>query len=111
MNLDELKNKALDVAQVAAQKTKDYAAIAKARMAIATEREHIRRAQQELGKLYYRDYVLEEEADTAEYLPWCDKITESRTTIEELKAIIEDLKNGTPVAAEEPQAEEIQPEA
>ena len=111
MNLEELKNKAADVAQVAAQKTKDYAAIAKAGLEITRERERIRRAQQELGKLYYRDYVLEEEADTAEYLPWCDKITEARTAIEELKAIIEDLKNGTPVAAEVPQAEETQPEA
>ena len=91
---EELKAKAVDAAQVAAQKTKELAAIAKARLSIVAEEDKIRKAQLELGKLYYRDYVLGEEMDNAEYLPWCDKITESKAVIEDLKDLIDDLKGG-----------------
>lgn len=91
----ELKGKAIDAAQVAVQKTRDVAAIAKAKLSITTEKEKIRKAHQELGKLYYRDYVLDEEMDSAEYLPWCDKITESRAIIEDLQDLIENLKIGS----------------
>ncbi len=94
INFEQLKDKAVDVAQVAAQKTKDLAAIAKAKITIVTEEEKIRKAQVELGKLYYRDYVLGEEMDSAEYLPWCDKITESKAVIEDLKDMVDDIKTG-----------------
>lgn len=94
INFDNIKEKAVDVAQTAAQKTKDLASIAKAKLTIAAEEEKIRKAQTELGKLYYRDYVLGEEMDSAEYLPWCDKITESRAVIEDLKDMVDDLKTG-----------------
>ena len=94
INFDNIKEKAVDVAQTAAQKTKDLASMAKAKLTIAAEEEKIRKAQTELGKLYYRDYVLGEEMDSAEYLPWCDKITESRAVIEDLKDMVDDLKTG-----------------
>lgn len=94
INFEQLKDKAVDVAQAAAQKTKDLAAIAKAKITIMTEEEKIRKAQVELGKLYYRDYVLGEEMDSAEYLPWCDKITESKAVIEDLKDMVDDIKTG-----------------
>lgn len=90
----ELKGKAMDAAQVAVQKTRDMAAIAKAKLSITAEKEKIRKAHQELGKLYYRDYVLDEEMDSAEYLPWCDKITQSRAIIEDLNELIDGLKSG-----------------
>lgn len=93
VNFDQLREKAVDVAQCAAQKTKTLAAITKAKFSILTEEDKIRKAQTALGKLYYRDYVLEEEMDSAEYLPWCDKITESRGRIEELRDLIEELKS------------------
>lgn len=35
---------------------------------------------------------MEEEPDEAEYLPWCDKITEARKTIEALRAEINAAK-------------------
>ena len=89
-----LKDKTVDLARGAAKKTKELASIAKAKLCIAAEEDKIRKAQTELGKLYYRDYVLDEEMDTAEYLPWCDKITESRAVIEDLKEMIDDLKLG-----------------
>lgn len=90
----DIKDRAFDAAQTAVQRTRDFAAIAKAKLSIAAEKEKIRKAHQELGKLYYRDYVLDEEMDSAEYLPWCDKITDSRAIIEDLKDLIEDLKAG-----------------
>lgn len=106
INFDNLKEKAVDAAQTAAQKTRDLAAIAKAKITIVAEEEKIRKAQLELGKLYYRDYVLGEEADSAEYLPWCDKITESRAVIEDLKEMVEDLKTGVPTEEPTETAEE-----
>lgn len=95
MNFEEFKDKAVDVAQAAVAKTKDLASIAKAKISIVAEEDKIRKAQLELGKLYYRDYVLGEEMDSAEYLPWCDKITESKAVIEDLKDMIDDIKTGT----------------
>ncbi|MBP3313186.1 MAG: serine proteinase [Oscillospiraceae bacterium] len=105
INFDELKDKAVDVAQSAAQKTKELAAIAKAKLSIVAEEDKIRKAQIELGKLYYRDYVLSEEMDSAEYLPWCDKITESKAVIEDLQDMIDDIKNGTCCVEEEEETE------
>lgn len=96
VNFEEIKGKAVDVAQTAAQKTKELAAIAKAKLSILAEEDKIRKAQLELGKLYYRDYVLGEEMDSAEYLPWCDKITESKAIIEDLQDMIDDIKTGSP---------------
>ena len=104
INFENIKEKAVDVAQTAAQKTKDLASIARAKLSILTEEDKIRKAQLEIGKLYYRDYVLGEEMDNAEYLPWCDKITESKAVIEDLKDMIDDLKTG--VDPEEAPAED-----
>lgn len=101
INFDELKDKAINMAQYTAQKTKDLACIAKAKLSIVAEEEKIRKAQLELGKLYYRDYAVGEEMDSAEYLPWCDKITESRAVIEDLKDLIADLKEKDGVTDEE----------
>ena len=45
LNFEQLKDKAIDVAQTAARKTKDLASMAKARITIAAEEEKIRKAQ------------------------------------------------------------------
>ena len=111
LNFDNLKNKAVDVAQCAVQKTKDLAGIAKAKLAIVAEEDKIRKAHLELGKLYYRDYVLGEEMDDAEYLPWCLKITESKAVIEDLQAMVEDLKNACDTCAEETPEDDPEPAA
>lgn len=100
-NLDLLKEKAASAAQLAAKKTKQVAAVAKANVSILAEEDKIKKAQQELGKLYYRDFAMEEEPDEAEYLPWCEKITESRKMIETLRAQIEDARNGADVSTDE----------
>ena len=79
-SLDTLDGMASDAAQAAARKTKQLAEIAKANLSIYAEEDKIKKAQVELGKLYYRDYVLGEDQDEAEYLPWCQKIDESKQT-------------------------------
>lgn len=89
---ENAKSFAVETAQMAAKKTKQLAEIAKANLTIYAEEDKIKKAELQLGKLYYRDYAVSEEMDTAEYLPWCQKIDESKKLIAELKDHIDDLK-------------------
>ena len=91
-NFEAAKNMAVEAAQTAAAKAKELAAIAKANISIYAEEDKVKKAEIELGKLYYRDYAVGEELDTAEYLPWCQKIDESKKLIAELKDYIDDVK-------------------
>ena len=91
-NFEAAKNMAVEAAQTAAAKAKELAAIAKANISIYAEEDKVKKAEIELGKLYYRDYAVGEELDTAEYLPWCQKIDESKKTIAELKDFIAALR-------------------
>ncbi len=91
-SIDTIREKAAEAAQAAARKTKQLAEIAKANVSIYSEEDKIKKAQQELGKLYYRDYVVGEELDEAEYLPWCQQIDEAKQTIADLRDYIEELK-------------------
>jgi hypothetical protein len=96
-----LKGKALDAAQMAAAKSKELAAIVKAKVNIAAEQDKIKRAQMELGKLYYRDFVAGNDQEAAEYLPWCEKITAAKQTIAEQQAIIDAMKAEGNISDEE----------
>ena len=100
-NFEAAKNMAVEAAQTAAAKAKELAAVAKANISIYAEEDKVKKAEIELGKLYYRDYAVGEELDTAEYLPWCQKIDESKKLIEELKDYIDSLKQDEAVAEEE----------
>ena len=91
-SIDSIREKAAEAAQSAAKKTKKLAEIAKANVSIYSEEDKIKKAQQELGKLYYRDYVVGEDMDEAEYLPWCQQIDEAKQTIADLRDYIDDLK-------------------
>ncbi len=91
-NFEAAKNMAVEAAQTAAAKAKELAAVAKANIAIYAEEDKVKKAEIELGKLYYRDYAVGEELDTAEYLPWCQKIDESKKAIAELKDFIASLR-------------------
>ena len=104
-SIDSLREKATEAAQIAAKKTKKLAEIAKANDSIYSEEDKIKKAEVELGKLYYRDYAVGEEMDTAEYLPWCRKIDEAKQTIADLRDYIEELK-AEQVAMETEDAEE-----
>lgn len=91
-NLEHAKNFAIETAMAAKDKAVQLASIAKANIAIYAEEDKIRKAQQQLGQLYYRDYAVGEEMDSAEYLPWCHKIDESNALIAELRDRIEQLR-------------------
>lgn len=91
-NIDTIREKAAEAAQSAARKTKKLAEIAKSNVSIYSEEDKIKKAYVELGKLYYRDYVVGEDLDDAEYLPWCQQIDEAKQTIADLRDYIDDLK-------------------
>ena len=99
-SIEALKGKAAEAAMIAAKKTKQLAEIAKANVSIYGEEDKIKKAEAELGKLYYRDYAVGEEMDTAEYLPWCQKIDEAKQTIADLQDYIEELKAEQVIMAE-----------
>ena len=99
--LETIRDLAVEGAQTAVRKTKQMAAIAKANLAIRTEEDKIKKAQIELGKLYYKDYIVGEDPDPAEYNPWCEKISESKIAIEDLKIAIEDLRSAGAAGVEE----------
>ena len=103
-NFESVKKFAVDAAQTATQKAKILAAVAKANVSIYAEEDKIRKAEAQLGKLYYRDYAVGEEMDTAEYLPWCQKIDESKKAIAELKDFIASLREEEEPAEAETEA-------
>ena len=84
--------KATEAAQNAAKAAKYVAFVSKKKFAIAAEQEKIRRAYTRLGKVYYKDYVTDEEPDQAEYAPICDEISTSYRKINALKDEIADAK-------------------
>ena len=103
-SFEAAKNFAVNAAQTAAQKAKVLAAIAKTNVSIYAEEDKIKKAEAQLGKLYYRDYAVGEEMDSAEYLPWCQKIDESKKAIAELKDFIASLREEEEPAEAETEA-------
>ena len=99
--MDSLRDKASSAAQSAAKTAKYVASISKMRLEIVKEQERIRRTYTKLGKVYYKDYVTDEEPDEAEYKPLCDDISASFRRINELRDQIaaekEAYKTGVPV--------------
>lgn len=112
--MDSLKEKAADAAQTAAKTAKYVASLSKMRLEIIKEQERVRRNYGKLGKVYYKDYVTDEEPDEAEYKPLCDDISASFRRINELREQIaaekEAYKSGEPTEVDE-LAEEVPAEA
>ena len=124
-NVEALKDKVVDAAQAAGRVAKLAATISQKKVLIAREQERIRRNYTRLGKVYYKDYVTDEEPDEAEYKPLCEEISNSFRYINDLKEDIEDAKEAYRAAKQqakqdadveilpylpEPQAEEKQEE-
>lgn len=84
-NREQWKEKANEATQNAAKVAKYVAFVSKKRLAIISEQDRIRRAYTKLGKVYYKDYVTDEEPDEAEYKPLCDAISASFSRINDLK--------------------------
>lgn len=91
-NVEVLKEKVIDAAQAAGRAAKLAATISQKKVLIAREQERIRRNYTRLGKVYYKDYVTDEEPDEAEYKPLCEAISNSFRYINDLKEDIEDAK-------------------
>ena len=88
-SFDELKAKALDLAQAGAAKAKELTDIAKLNIANSAEEDAIRKAYIDLGKLYYAERGM---APEGAYMALCEKITASKQTIDENKAKIAEMK-------------------
>ena len=100
-SFENLKAFAADAAQTAAKKAKSLAFIASSNISIHAEMERQRKYYHELGKLYYRDFITAEEPDEAEYLPWCDKLTESLKKVETLREAIQKEREAAPDLSDE----------
>ena len=91
--MEEIRNLASDAAQSAAKTARYIALVSKKRVEIAREQEKIRRRDAKLGKVYYKDYVTDEEPDDAEYAPICNAISDSFRRINTLKEELSDAKD------------------
>ena len=85
MNLEELKNKAVGVAQTVAGAASRAAGAAKTSVNICAEEDKIRTAYQALGKLYYRDSKAGAALSGPEYDREIGKIEASFARIRELR--------------------------
>ena len=92
----------------AAQTARLVALISKKKFAILAEQDKIRRCYTQLGKVYYKDYVTDEEPDDAEYDPLCERISQSFRRINRLRQELEAAK--AKLAGEQPE-DEAEPEA
>ena len=97
--LDTLKKTAGIAAQVTASaadtavsKTRTMASIGRVKLAISSEEDKLKKAYTELGRLFYRDYQAQAEADMTEYQPWCDRAADAREQIQRLTKELETLK-------------------
>lgn len=89
MDLNSLKARVSSLAQTGAAKAKDTAEIAKLKVANAAEEDSIRKAYQELGKLYFTQHGSEPEAP---YAALCARIAECREKIAYNDQRITDIK-------------------
>ena len=124
--LDTLKKTAGIAAQVTASaadtavsKTRTMASIGRVKLAISSEEDKLKKAYTELGRLFYRDYQAQAEADMTEYQPWCDRAADAREQIQRLTQELETLKaegkdtvkdtvKDAPKAQEEAKPEEVE---
>ena len=111
--LDTLKKTAGIAAQVTASaadtavsKTRTMASIGRVKLAISSEEDKLKKAYTELGRLFYRDYQAQAEADMTEYQPWCDRAADAREQIQRLTQELETLK----AEGKEPKEAPKQPE-
>ena len=88
-SFDEIKARALDLAQAGAAKAKELTDIAKLNIANSSEEDTIRKAYIDLGKLYYAERGM---APEGAYVALCEKITAAKQRIEENKAKIAEMR-------------------
>lgn len=100
-NFESFMDFAGEAAQTAARKTRKLAEIAKCNLSVYAEEDKIKKAYAELGRLYYQNYVLGGEADTAVFEEVCRRIDQSKEAIADLQEYIDMLKTDRMVYDEE----------
>lgn len=96
--LDSLKEKAVDLAQSGAAKSKELAEIGKLKINNAAEEDNMKKAYMEIGKLYYAERGM---TPDAAYAALCEKITASKAVIEANNARIEEIREDDDQVIEE----------
>ena len=86
---DDLRDKAMDLGRAGMAKSKQIAEIAKLNLANSSEEDAIKKAYIEIGKLYYAERGM---APDPAYAALCENITAAKTTIEENKSRIAEIK-------------------
>lgn len=99
--LENLKAKVKVAATATVDATKQFAIISKCKLKIAAEQDKIRKLYAKLGKLYYKDFITDEEPDEAEYKPLCDSISDHYRQISYLRARLEEAKTNYQSVKEE----------
>ena len=99
------KETACNAAGSAMDAARYMAFMSKRRLEILAEQEKIRRLYTRLGKVYYKDFVTDEEPDDAEYAPLCEKISQAFRRINRLREEMEEAR-----AAYRGEAPEAEPE-
>lgn len=100
--LDNLKDKAVDLAQAGVAQSKRLAEIAKLKVANMSEEDAIKKAYLEIGRLYYAEQGA---APDGAYAAACERITAAKAAIETNKDRIAQLKQPGDPAEEEIVAE------
>ena len=106
--LDNLKDKAVDLAQAGVAQSKRLAEIAKLKMANMSEEDSIKKAYLEIGRLYYAEQGA---APDGAYAAACERITAAKAAIEANKDRISQLKQPGDPAEDVIVAEYAQEEA
>lgn len=92
MQKNELADLALGAAESAGKAAKYYGFVSAQKLSILREQERIRSLYAKLGKVCYKDHVLDEEPDEAEYLPLFDEISRCYRRLSGLRASLEEAR-------------------
>lgn len=92
-NLEAIKDFAVDAAYMTANKTRVIADIARANVAICKQEEIIKKAQIEIGRICYNDYIAGVKTDHSAYQIHCRNIDVAQRAIADLRDYIDRLKN------------------
>ncbi len=101
---EEFKRKAKKAADATVDAARQFAILSKCKMQIIAEQEKIRSLYTKLGKVYYKDYITDEEPDEAEYQPLCDSISFHYRRISKLRDLMNEVKNNSEAFKKEAQA-------
>ena len=100
---DSLKDQAVDLAQAGVAQSKRLAEIVRLKMDSMSQRDAIKKAYLEIGKLYYAERG---QSPDGAYAAACERITVARAAIEVNKARIDELKQPGDPEDDEPEEEE-----